>query len=316
MAPITITAILKTIKEYVVMASGMLFYSFGWVACILPNEGTGGGASGLALVITQALSNTVGVDIQIGTMVLIINGILLLISGFIVGWNFGIKTIYCVVVLSLSMNMWQMLFSDPETGAVVDILKLADPIVAIVLGGVCAGIGIVICFSQGGSTGGTDIAAVIINHYRTVSYGKILIYSDLFIIGSALLLFKQDPETGEWVHVYSIATVIYGYIMTAVVGYTVDMIQAGSQQSTQVLIVTKDPEKMAEAIANNVHRGVTLLDAQGWYSKSNTKVVMVVCRKRETQLLLKHVKTVDPNAFMTVGSVVGVYGQGFETLKI
>ena len=285
------------------MASGMLFYSFGWVACILPNEGTGGGASGLALVITQALSNTVGVDIQIGTMVLIINGILLLISGFIVGWNFGIKTIYCVVVLSLSMNMWQMLFSDPETGAVVDILKLADPIVAIVLGGVCAGIGIVICFSQGGSTGGTDIAAVIINHYRTVSYGKILIYSDLFIIGSALFVG------------YDIATVIYGYIMTAVVGYTVDAIQQGSQQSNQVLIVSQDPERMAEAIAQNVHRGVTLLDAQGWYSKKDTKVVMVVCRKRETPMLLKYVKSVDPGAFMTVGSVMGVYGQGFETLN-
>ena len=146
---------------------------------------------------------------------------------------------------------------------------------------------------------------MIINHYRTVSYGKILIYSDLFIIGSALFL----PE-------YNIATVIYGYIMTAVVGYTVDMIQAGNQQSNQVMIVTKDPEKMAEAIANNVHRGVTLLDAQGWYSKNETKVVMVVCRKRETQLLLKYVKTVDPTAFMTVGSVMGVYGQGFETLKI
>lgn len=299
MAPITATSLFKTIKEYVIMASGMLFYSFGWVACILPYNGTGGGASGLALVLTKALANAGIVDMQIGTMVLIINACLLLISGFIVGWNFGIKTIYCVVVLSLSMNMWQSVLPAGN------FIGLEDQIVAIVLGGVCAGVGIVICFSQGGSTGGTDIAAVIINHYRTVSYGKILIYSDLFIIGSALFL----PE-------YNIATVIYGYIMTAVVGYTVDMIQAGSQQSTQVLIVTKDPEKMAEAIANNVHRGVTLLDAQGWYSKSNTKVVMVVCRKRETQLLLKHVKTVDPNAFMTVGSVVGVYGQGFETLKI
>lgn len=299
MAPVTSSSVLKTIKEYVIMASGMLFYSFGWVACILPYNGTGGGASGLALVITKALSNAGIIDIQIGTMVLIINVCLLLISGFIVGWNFGVKTVFCVVVLSMSMNMWQAVLPPGN------FIGLEDQIVAIVLGGVCAGVGIVICFSQGGSTGGTDIAAVIINHYRTVSYGKILIYSDLFIIGSALFL----PE-------YNIATVIYGYIMTAVVGYTVDMIQAGNLQSSQVLIVTKDPERMAEAIANNVHRGVTLLDAHGWYSKSDTKVVMVVCRKRETPLLLKYVKTVDPNAFMTVGSVMGVYGQGFETLKI
>ena len=289
--------IFKVAKEYVFMAAGMLFYSFGWVACILPNDGTGGGASGLALVLCKAFSQAGIADLQIGTMVLIINAILLLISGFIVGWNFGFKTIYCVFVLSMSMNMWVEVLPPGN------FLGLQDPIVAIVLGGVCAGLGIVICFSQGGSTGGTDIAAVIINHYRTISYGKILIYSDLFIIGSALFVG------------YDIATVIYGYIMTAVVGYTVDMIQAGSQQSNQVLIVSKDPEKMADAIANNVHRGVTLLDAQGWYSKKDTKVVMVVCRKRETPMLLKYVKSVDPGAFMTVGSVMGVYGQGFETLN-
>ena len=297
MADFTVEKAFKTLKEYIIMASGMLFYSFGWVACILPYNGTGGGASGLALVLTKALAQAGIVDMRIGTMVLIINVVLLLISGFIVGWNFGVKTVYCVLVLSLSMNMWQSILPAGN------FLGLEDQIVAIVLGGVCAGMGIVICFSQGGSTGGTDIAAVISNHYRTVSYGKILIYSDLFIIGSALFVG------------YEIATVIYGYIMTAVVGYTVDAIQQGSQQSNQVLIVTKDPEKMADAIAHNIHRGVTLLDAQGWYSKTDTKVVMVVCRKRETPMLLKYVKTVDAGAFMTVGSVMGVYGQGFETLN-
>ncbi len=294
---VALEKILKIAKEYIVMACGMMFYSFGWVACILPNDGTGGGASGLALVLTKALAQAGIADMQIGTMVLIINAILLLVSGFIVGWNFGFKTIYCVVVLSLSMNMWLEVLPEGN------FLGLQDAIVAIVLGGVCAGLGIVICFSQGGSTGGTDIAAVIINHYRTVSYGKILIYSDFFIIGSALFVG------------YDIATVIYGYIMTAVVGYTVDAIQQGSQQSNQVMIVSSDPERMADAIANNIHRGVTLLDAQGWYSKRETKVVMVVCRKRETPMLLKYVKSVDPGAFMTVGSVMGVYGQGFETLN-
>ncbi|MBQ1221797.1 MAG: YitT family protein, partial [Alistipes sp.] len=227
---ITFDKVFKVLKEYIFMACGMLFYSFGWVACILPNDGTGGGASGLALVLCKAFSQAGIFDLQIGTMVLIINAILLLISGFIVGWNFGFKTIFCVFVLSMSMNMWIDILPPGN------FLGLQDPIVAIVLGGVCAGLGIVICFSQGGSTGGTDIAAVIINHYRTVSYGKILIYSDLFIIGSSLFVG------------YNIATVIYGYIMTAVVGYTVDMIQAGSQQSNQVLIVSQDPEKMADAI--------------------------------------------------------------------
>ena len=107
---------------------------------------------------------------------------------------------------------------------------------------------------------------------------------------------------------------IYGYVMTAVVGYTVDMIMAGNQQSSQVFIVTHDYEKMAQAIVDNVHRGVTLIDSQGWYSKKESKIVMVVCRKRETSMILKFVKTIDPEAFMTVGSVMGVYGKGFQTI--
>ena len=136
-----------------------------------------------------------------------------------------------------------------------------------------------------------------------MSYGKILIFSDFVIIGSSLLVG------------FHIDTVIYGYVMTAVVGYTVDMIMAGNQQSSQVLIVTHDYEKMADAIAQNVHRGVTLLDSQGWYTKERSKVVMVVCRKRETAMILKFVKTIDPDAFMSVGSVMGVYGKGFQAIS-
>mgnify|MGYP001517187642 CR=1 FL=1 len=216
MKPINPDIVLKPVKEYVLMAVGMLMYSFGWIGCILPAGGVGGGAAGLSLVLCNALST--------------------------------------------------------------------------------AGI------AQGGSTGGTDIVAMIINKYRTVSYGKILIYSDFVIIGSALLVGM------------GISAVIYGYVMTAVVGYTVDMIMAGNQQSSQVFIVTHDYEKMAQAIVDNVHRGVTLIDSQGWYSKKESKIVMVVCRKRETSMILKFVKTIDPEAFMTVGSVMGVYGKGFQAI--
>ena len=109
--------------------------------------------------------------------------------------------------------------------------------------------------------------------------------------------------------------VIYGYVMTAVFGYTVDMIMAGNQQSSQVFIVTHDYEKMAQAIVDNIHRGVTLIDSQGWYTKKESKIVMVVCRKRETTMILKFVKTIDPEAFMTVGSVMGVYGKGFQAIS-
>lgn len=295
MKTITMEQVLKTVKEYFLMAFGMMLYSFAWIGCILPAKGVGGGAAGLSLVLCKALAE-VGVDIQIGTMVFLLNGVLLLIAGFIVGWNFGVKTIFCVFVISVGMNFWQSVLPDG------DFLHL-ERILAIILGGILAGIGVSMCFMQGGSTGGTDIAAMIINKYRTVSYGKIVIYSDFVIIGSSMLVG------------FHIDTVIYGYVMTAVFGYTVDMVMSGNQQSSQLFIVTHDHEKMAQAIVDNVHRGVTLLDAQGWYSKKESKIVMVVCRKRETAMILKFVKTIDPDAFMTVGSVMGVYGKGFQALN-
>lgn len=295
MKPISADSVLKTVKEYFLMAFGMMLYSFGWIGCILPVRGTGGGAAGLSLVVCNALEQ-IGISIQIGTMVFVLNAILLLIAGFIVGWNFGVKTIFCVFVISVGMNFWQ------DVLPAGDFLHL-ERILAVILGGILAGVGISMCFAQGGSTGGTDIVAMIINKYHTISYGKILIYSDFVIIGSTLLVG------------FHIDTVIYGYVMTAVVGYTVDMIMAGNQQSSQVFIVTRDYEKMADAIAQNVHRGVTLIDSQGWYSKEHSKIVMVVCRKRESAVILKFVKTIDPDAFITVGSVMGVYGKGFEALN-
>ena len=287
--------VLKGVKEYFIMTVGMFLYSFGWIGCVMPAHGTGGGATGLSLVISNGIQSWFGIHIEIGTISLIINAILLIISGFIVGWNFGIKTIFCVFMISVGLNFWSAVLPAG------DFLHL-DRTLAVILGGALAGIGIAMCFSQGGSTGGTDIVAMIINKYRTISYGKILIYSDFIIIASSLLVG------------YHIDTVIYGYVMTAVVGYTVDMIMAGNQQSNQVFIVTRDYEKMADAVATNVHRGVTLIDSQGWYSKQSSKIVMVVCRKRETSMLLKFVKTIDPTAFITVGSVMGVYGLGFQSI--
>lgn len=295
MKAITFDQVIKSVKEYFLMSLGMIIYSFAWIGCIMPAKGVGGGATGLSLVLCHALEQ-VGFDIQIGTMAFLLNGVLLLIAGFIVGWNFGVKTIFCVFMIAVGLNFWQAVLPAG------DFLHL-ERLLSVILGGILAGIGVGICFMQGGSTGGVDIVAMVINKYRTVSYGKIVIYSDFVIIGSSMLVG------------YHIDSVIYGYVMTAVFGYTVDMIMSGNQQSSQVFIVTHDYEKMAQAIADNIHRGVTLIDSQGWYTKEPSKIVMVVCRKRESATILKFVKTIDPDAFITVGSVMGVYGKGFQALN-
>ena len=283
------------LKEYSLMALGMFIYAFGWIGCILPANCMGGGASGVSLLVYHLIGGTV----SMGVILFLINAILLLIAGFVVGWRFGIKTIYCIVVLSVAMSLLQSLIP-----AGMDLFQLDNRLLSAILGGISAGIGVAICFSQGGSTGGTDIVAMIINKYRKMSYGRIVVFSDFIIIASAL--FVSD---------LGIDGVIYGYIFVAVFGYTVDMIQAGNNHSNQILIVTHDYKTMADAMLYKANRGATLLDAQGWYSKEEKKIVMVVCRKRDTSMILKIAKSVDPNAFISVGSVMGVYGKGFDALN-
>ncbi|MGN0006745.1 MAG: YitT family protein [Alistipes sp.] len=293
------TSVFSIFKEYFLMTLGMCIYAFGWIGCILPAHCAGGGASGLSLLVYYLT----GGAISIGMMVLILNAVLLLIAGFIVGWKFGIKTIFCVFVLSLSMSAMQEIFTLPD-GTIMDVFHLDNRLLSSILGGIFSGIGVALCFMQGGSTGGTDIVAMIINKYRTVAYGKIVRMSDSVIIASALL----TPQVG-------IDGVIYGFVMVAVFSYTVDMIMAGNQQSSQIFIICKDYVAMADAMNRVAHRGATVIDAVGWYSKNKVNIVMVVCRKREMHSLMKVVKSVDPDAFITAGSVMGVYGEGFDALN-
>ncbi|MBQ2993260.1 MAG: YitT family protein [Alistipes sp.] len=296
------TTLFTTVKEYILMTVGMFCYAFGWIGCILPAKCVGGGATGLSLLIYYFTGQT----LSIGVLVFIINAILLLIAGFIVGWKFGIKTIFCICILSLAMSTLQEIFTLPD-GTIMDIFKLDNRLLSTIIGGIFSGVGVAMCFSQGGSTGGVDIVAMIINNYRTVSYGKIVRAIDSVIIGAAILL----PASAN----IGIDGVIYGFVMTAVLSYTVDMLMTGNQQSNQIMIVCKDYQQMADAMNNIAHRGATVLDAKGWYSKNQHNIVMVVCRKRDTSVVLKIIKEVDPDAFITVGSVMGVYGKGFDALS-
>ena len=276
-----------TAKEYIVMTIGMFIYSFGWIGCVLPAKSTGGAASGLAIVISTALDNAYGWDLRIGTIVLAINAVLLIVAGFVLGWNFGLKTIWCILMLSFSMNMWQ------EILPAEDFLHL-DRFLSMVLGGVVTG----------GSAGGTDIVAMIINKYRSISYGRIIFVLDFMIIASSLLVG------------FSIDAAIYGYIMTLVFGYTVDMILAGNKQSSQVFIVSRHYRDITTALNNDLGRGVTLIESEGGYTHTQSKMVMVVCNRRETAQILKFVREIDPQAFMTVCSVMSVYGRGFQPIKL
>lgn len=311
--------ILVGIKEYLLMTFGMFCYAFGWLQCVLPAGGMGGGAAGLATIINAVLPASLTSLLTIGTLVFIINVILLILGVMIVGWKFGIKTLYCIFMMSLMFNLVEMYIPQ---GIMVKMFSevAAGNLLLVVLGAASCGVGIAVAFMQGGSTGGTDIVAMIINKFRTVSYGRVLLMTDCGILISSLFLTTTITVAGvdtviEPLSPLAFARMVYGFIMIAVIGYTVDLVQSGNQQSNQILIFCKDYEKMADMINTKAHRGATLIDAMGWYTKTPSKAVMVVCRKRDTTQILKFVKEEDPSAFITVGSVMGVYGQGFDALN-
>ncbi len=251
----------------------------------------------MGLLVYYATGGLAGGGIPVAYTIFVVNALLLAAAFFILGGGFGTKTIYAIALISLVMGLMQKFIPH-------DLMGLADDkLLSAILGGALGGMGITLVLSQGGSTGGNDIIAMIINKYRNVSYGRVMVVCDFIIIGSSIFIFKE------------IGAVVYGYVSVAAFSYTVDAMLAGNKQSSQIFIISKNYEQIADRVSKEVRRGVTLLDGQGWYTKRQMKMVMVVCRKNETQLLFRVIKECDPDAFITVASVMGVYGLGFESLK-
>ncbi len=277
------------IKDYVIITFGLLAFAMGWLLFLVPAEITGGGISGVAAVVYFATK------IPISITFLAINAVLVLVAIKILGANFGVKTIYSIAVLTIFFAVFQNVLKAP----LVD-----DTFLSAVLGGMFGGIGLGIVFSRGGSTGGTDIFAMIINKYKNISPGRIILYCDVIIIASSYFVFNSP------------AKLVYGYVSMWVVSYSLDSFLSGANRSAQMFIISKKYEEIADFINLEAIRGVTILDGMGWYTKEDTKIIMSVLRKRETSAVFRKIKEIDPDAFISMGSVMGVYGQGFEKLKL
>jgi len=276
------------IKDYTIISFGLLLYVLGWQLFLIPAEITGGGVSGISAVVFFATK------IPVSLTFLVINAVLVLIAIKILGASFGVKTIYSIAVLTVFFAVFQSVLEKP----LVD-----DTFLSAVIGGMTGGIGLGIVFSRGGSTGGTDIFAMIIMKYRNVSPGKLIMLFDVIIIASSYFVF-QSPEK-----------LVYGYVSMWVVSYSLDSFLSGANRNAQMFIISKKYEEIADFINNEAIRGVTILSGTGWYTKEESKIVMSVVKKRETSAIFRKIKEIDPEAFITMGSVMGVYGQGFEKLK-
>lgn len=301
------TSISTLLKEYALVTLGVVSYAIGWTIFLLPNNLIGGGVSGFASIVYYATG------IQMGITYLVLNVILLLIGTKILGTGFGGKTIYAIIMTAAMLSIMPKLI---PTDFIHEFALSNGKLICTVLGGIIAGVGIGLSISSGGSTGGTDIVALLWCKFHPASPGRVILIIDFGIILSSLL-FPSYTETGELLSFADkLAVVVYGLIMVTVSGYAIDMYISGSKQSVQAFIFTKKVTEMADAIAFDMKRGVTVLPAKGWYSKEDKQVIMVVTRKSDLNLLFKYVKTIDPDAFLSVSTVMGVYGQGFDTIKI
>lgn len=227
---------------------------------------------------------------------LLINAALLIIGTIVLGKGFGVKTIYSIILSSILLKVLPDLIPWSS--------NIDESFINALLGGAIGGVGIYMIFMQGGSTGGTDIIALVIGKYREVSPGTVFMWCDLIIIGSIAFL----PEKG-------LQDVVYGYIQMVSFTYTLDMLLTGNKQSVQILIFSSKYEEIANTLVHQRDKGVTALNATGWYSQSDTKVLLVVVRKYCLSEVMKTIKEIDEKAFTSVTQVQSVYGQGFDQIK-
>ena len=284
-------------NDYLAITFGLMCYAFGWAAFLLPYQITTGGVTGISAIIFYAT----GIEMQVSYVV--INALFLVFALKILGVKFMVKTIYAIFMLTFLLWFFQRVLENSE-GVLPQLMGPGQEFMACMIGAGLLGFGIGLVFTHNGSTGGTDIIAWIVNKYRNVSLGRMMMYLDIIIISSCYFIFH------DW------KRVVFGFCVLFVMSIVIDYVINSTRQSVQFLIFSRKHEEIAKAITTEVDRGVTLLDGTGWYSKQDIKVVVVLAKKNESLSIFRLVKDIDSDAFISQSNVVGVYGEGFDKLKI
>lgn len=282
--------LLRETKDYLLIALGMIMYAVGWTVFLLPNNLPSGAVPGIASVVYWAT----GFPVQY--TYLLINFSLLLLALKILGLKFCLKTIFAVGVLTFAAPVFQHFVK----GSLID----DQPFMACVLGASFCGGGIGIAFSANGSTGGTDIIAAIINKYRDITLGRVILICDVIIISSSYFVLH------DW------EKVVYGYVVLFISSFVLDQVVNSARQSVQFFIISQKYEEIGQRINKDLHRGVTFIDGVGCYTHNNVKMMFVLAKKRESNTIFRLIKDIDPNAFVSQSAVIGVFGEGFDKIKV
>lgn len=297
-------ALLNNAKDYVMIIFGLMLYGIGFTAFILPHHVVIGGLSGVGTLVYFGTNGLISVAVT----QYVCNLILLGFAFKLVGKTFVTRTIFGATIISLFIGVFENFFMSLGHPIIADISMSA------ILGGIFCGLGVGTVFIHNGSSGGTDIVAAMVSKLSNVSIGRTMIVTDMLIVSCSIFL----PYDGPWLERLDarIPLIVYGWIVTFVIAYVTDMIINGNRKATQFTIFSHRWEEIADCINKDARRGVTVLEGMGWYSKKDVKILMVWCRKIESVTIFRIVKSIDPEAFITQGNVNGVYGKGFDTMKV
>ncbi len=284
------------VVSYLIITIGILIYTFAWSAVMLPAQIVGGGVSGISSVLHYAA----GLNLPIGVMNLIINAVLVAVGFKVLGSKFGANTIYGILMSSLAFILWQQVL---HVETLFDVSQFGGFMCAIIGGALC-GAGIGITFSMGGNSGGTDIIALIMSKYYNISPGKVIMYLDIFIVGSSFFVSHK------------LENVVFGYLVMIAMTYVLDLVLDGNKQSYQIMVFSPSNNEISDAITKEVGRGATLLDAEGGYTHKEQKVLMVMVHKTDKSHVMHIIHRIDKDAFISVSKAQGVYGRNFEKLKL
>lgn len=291
MNPVT-KKVLITLKEYIIITFGLALYCFSWTSFLIPKGIVGGAIPGFATLINYATNGL----IPVSATYLATNVVLITIGFLVLGRGFGFKTIYCILLNTVLLQVLPDIIPWVST--------IEEKFLNALIGGFIGAIGIVLIFNQGGSTGGTDIIALVLSKFREISPGRVYLFCDLVIVGSVLFL------PGK-----TLSDVIYGYLQVISFSYGVDLLLTGTKQSVQVMIFSEKFREIADALVHQLKRGVTAFEGIGWYTQETHKVLIVIARKHQLNDVNKIVKGIDRSAFMSVTPTMSVYGRGFDELK-
>jgi len=280
---------LETIREYFFATVGTFITALGLVIFLIPSNIAAGGVSGLSIILNHF------VPISVGVWMYILNGLLFLIAFLTIGYDFSAKTIYCTFVLNFFVDFLDRFSIVPKYSG-------EDLFIVVFFGDILTALGMAITFSQNASTGGTDIIARIFNRYLGTSLGTTLLFVD-FTIG-ALAGVSFSARTG----MYSILAIIIN-------GLSIDFIMHGLELSSEVFIISSKNKEIASFVLNKLERGATYIPAKGAYTGVDREILMVVVKRRELNELIRHIRKLDPSAFVIIKEVRQVLGEGFKRIE-